>query len=242
MIKFRIRFQKADDLRFLSHHDLMRLIERMLRRADLPFALTEGFHPKPRMQFPSALALGVIGWEEVVEIEFREPMAAEEVQRRLEAQTLPGLKILSVREIPRKRTGQVVEAWYRLNLPPEPCEGLAERIAEFMASSQWIVQRRRPQPKPVDVRPFVLALRLNGNVLEMQLRVAPDGSARAEEVLEALGLHDVLFNGGVLERTRLVLADELEPTASNNGRAVLNPAPTASSETQECHALRKGNA
>jgi len=51
--KFRIRFRKVGDLRLLSHHDLMRTFERMLRRAGLPFRSTEGFHPKPRMVFAS---------------------------------------------------------------------------------------------------------------------------------------------------------------------------------------------
>jgi len=58
-IRYRIRFAKAGLLRWISHRDLASLWERLLRRAALKLSMTEGFHPKPRVAFPSALALGV---------------------------------------------------------------------------------------------------------------------------------------------------------------------------------------
>src|SRR5439155_20976241 len=67
--KVRLRFRKGGDLRLVSHHDLMRCFERMLRRAGLPYRSTAGFNPKPRLVFASALPLGVVGCEEVVELE-----------------------------------------------------------------------------------------------------------------------------------------------------------------------------
>ena len=64
--KFRIRFRKSGELRWLSHHDLMDCVERMLRRAALPYRSTQGFHPKPRMVFALSLALGIVGCAEVL--------------------------------------------------------------------------------------------------------------------------------------------------------------------------------
>jgi radical SAM-linked protein len=81
--KVRIRFQKAGDLRWVSHHDLMRCFERMLRRAALPFASTEGFNPHPRLVFALSLALGVVGREEVAELELTEELPPDEVRQRL---------------------------------------------------------------------------------------------------------------------------------------------------------------
>ena len=49
--KLRLRFKKASGLRLLSHHDLLRCFERMLRRAALPVHNTQGFHPHPRLVF-----------------------------------------------------------------------------------------------------------------------------------------------------------------------------------------------
>ena len=57
--RVRIRFRKQDDLRWIGHRDLMRCCERWFRRAGVALRRSEGFHPKPRMSFPSALAVGI---------------------------------------------------------------------------------------------------------------------------------------------------------------------------------------
>src|SRR3954447_19136566 len=95
--KARIRFRQDGALRFLRHHDLMRSFERMLRRADLPFRRSQGFHPKPRLIFALSLPLGVVGCEEVVELELDAVLPPDEVRERLGRQTPAGLDILSVR-------------------------------------------------------------------------------------------------------------------------------------------------
>src|SRR5947209_19229041 len=94
--KVRIRFRKAGDLRLVSHHDLMRCFERMLRRAGIPFQSTQGFNPKPRLVFALSLALGIVGHEEVADLELTEDLSAEEVQGRLAPQAPPGPEILAL--------------------------------------------------------------------------------------------------------------------------------------------------
>src|SRR5687767_6489255 len=81
--KYRLRFRKAGHLRLVSHHDLMHCFERMLRRAALPLCTTQGFHPQPRMVFAQSLALGVVGSEEVLELEMSEVLTPEDVHARL---------------------------------------------------------------------------------------------------------------------------------------------------------------
>src|SRR5436853_7407071 len=97
--KVRIRFRKAGNLRLISHHDLMRCFERMLRRAGLPFHSTAGFNPKPRLVFALSLSLGVVGCEEVVELELDEVVAPEEVHACLARHAPAGLEGLTVRPI-----------------------------------------------------------------------------------------------------------------------------------------------
>ena len=65
--RLRIRFSKQGDLRFISHRDLVRAFERLFRRTHMPLQMSEGFHPKTKMTFPSALALGVEARDEVME-------------------------------------------------------------------------------------------------------------------------------------------------------------------------------
>src|SRR5436190_10083839 len=113
-VKLRIRFKKHSDLRLISHHDLMRSFERMLRRAALPFHSTEGFNPKPRMAFALSLALGIEGLDEVVELELDEELPLDEVRGRLSRQAPAGLEVLSLRRVPRSTRAQPSRVCYRI--------------------------------------------------------------------------------------------------------------------------------
>jgi radical SAM-linked protein len=216
--KVRIRFKKAGDLRLVSHHDLMHCFERMFRRAALPFHSSEGFNPKPRMAFALSLALGIVGAEEVLELELDEHLPAQEIHERLARQTPPGLEILSVKRIPRKTKAQVRRVCYSIPVSSERAAELPARCAALLTRTECWVERSRPQPRRLDVRPYLRGLRMldgsgaqNGEpitILEMDLWVTPYGTVRPEEVLGLLEIRDLLDAGAVLERTKLALHDE----------------------------------
>lgn len=205
--KHRIRFRKGGALRLVSHHDLKRCFERMLRRAALPFASTEGFHPQPRLVFGLSLALGIVGHDEVADLLLTEEVACEEVRDRLVQQAPPGLEILRVQRVDPKSRILARLATYSLPLPPERTAGLAERAASLLEQSECWVDRTRPQPRRVNLRPYLAAVRVQPDAVQIDIIVTPTGSARPEEVLALLGLADVLQDGAVLERTRLELHD-----------------------------------
>src|SRR5262245_11828122 len=112
--KARIRFRKSGDLRLVSHLDLLRSLERMLRRAAIPFRMTEGFHPTPRLVSALSLPLGVIGHSEVAELELTEEVEPDEILRRLREQAPPGIEFLSAKRIPIKTTARPRRAVYRI--------------------------------------------------------------------------------------------------------------------------------
>jgi radical SAM-linked protein len=217
--KYRIRFRKGGDLRLLSHHDLMRCFERMLRRAELPVRATQGFHPKPRLVFALSLPLGVVGREEVVELELDRALPPEEVRERLARQAPPGLEVLSLRRVPANENAQVRSLCYRIDVPPGRAAEAGRRAAGALAAAELWAERTRPAPRRVNLRPFLRGLRVappaggasENHSLEMDLWLMPQGTARPDEVLAALGLRDLLDAGAVLERARLELADEAPP-------------------------------
>jgi radical SAM-linked protein len=208
--KLRLRFRKSGDLRLVSHHDLMRTFERLFRRAGLPLRSSEGFHPKYRFALALSLPLGIVGCEEVVELELDEPLLPLEVHARLADRTVPGLDILSVRRVESRRAAQVRRVTYRVPLPPGCEAGLAERVAALLASPSCPFDRTRPEKKNIDLRPYIDQIRLSPGVLEMDLWVKQSGMARPGEVLGLLGLPDVAEAGAVIERTRLELDDETQ--------------------------------
>src|SRR5215471_10697141 len=156
--KVRIRFKKGGDLRLVSHHDLMHVFERMFRRAALPFHSTEGFNPKPKMAFALSLALGVEGHVEVVELVLEEELPLEEVQARLVAQAPARLEILTVRRVDTRASAQPRRACYRIKVPADRCSGLEERITAVLAETHCWVERQRPQPRRIDIRPYLRAI------------------------------------------------------------------------------------
>lgn len=206
--RYRLRFRKAGSLRLVSHIDLMHVFERMLRRAQLPFASTQGFHPKPCLVFAHALALGVAGLNEVVDLDLHDPVPAHDVLARLHQQAPPGLAFLEVQAVDRKRAPQVRRAFYRLPLP-EPVADLPERCAALLARPRCLVERLRPRRRCIDIRPFICDLQADGAALAMAVWITPNGAARPEEIVHALGLGALLDRGAVLERTHLELMDDL---------------------------------
>jgi len=203
--RVRIRFGKRADLRLIGHRDLLRCLERLFRRAGLPLAMSEGFHPKPRMSFPLALGLGVEGLDEVMELELSETWSAERLIARLTPQLPPGLTLNSVEPLPPgAKKAQVRSVWYEVPLPPRKRGELADRVREFLSAASWPVQRRGRRT-PLDLRPLVQQLIPGEQTLRMQLRIDPAGSARLEELFEAIGLADLPEHGIHPTRTSVEL-------------------------------------
>ncbi len=207
--KVRLRFAKRGDLRMVSHHDLMRCLERALRRAEVPMALSQGFNPRPKVVFPLALALGIEGRREVVEVELSEPMEPAELLRRLADQSPPGLDWLEAEALGPGRAAQAGAVRYLLEIPADRRDVARQALSTFLAAASWPYSRHRPdRTVEADLRPFVLGADLDAaGILHLRLKMTPNGSARPEEVVEALGLRDLLGCGAVLARTDVELHD-----------------------------------
>jgi hypothetical protein len=189
----------------------------------------------PRMAFACALALGIAGLDEVVEIEFTEPIPAEEIHRRLAEQCRPGLEIVSVRLIDPRQTARPARAIYRLAILAELQESvIPQRLAQLEQQPHWWVERvrvleggtQRPDPamgdievplvapvqrrqiRSLDIRPWVERIWLDNGYLYFSCAITPQGTARPEEILRLLDLEHLVDEGTVIERVTLQLADE----------------------------------
>ncbi len=203
--RVRIRFSKKDDLRLIGHRDLVRLLERLFRRAGLRLGMSEGFHPKPRMSFPSALALGIEGLDEVMELELADSYPGEALLKRLESQAVAGLVFRSVEILPpRARKARVRGARYRVPIPAGRRDGVADRAARLLARSSFPIDRPSGRG-PVDVRRGVRELDFRDGVLTMRLAAGRGPSAGPREVLRALELDDLEHEGVHIQRTAVEL-------------------------------------
>lgn len=195
---YRLQFRKSGPARFYSHHDLMRLFERALRRADLPVSLSEGFNQRPRITFLSALSLGVESLDERVEIELTEPRPAEQLRDELGSQVTEGLVIVGAEAVAARAAA--VAAEYEARLPA----GATPDPAPLLALPSVPVERRSAEGvRTVDIRPWIAAITVEDGVLRFTIRITDSGAARPEEILKLLGV-----GGTPLVRTRTVLADK----------------------------------
>jgi radical SAM-linked protein len=71
-MRVRVRYSKFGKVRFLSHRDLARIIERAVRRADLPVSYSEGFSPHARLHFGLALSTGYESHAEYFDVDLDE--------------------------------------------------------------------------------------------------------------------------------------------------------------------------
>jgi len=209
----------------IGHRDLVRTFERWFRRAGLRLSMSEGFHPKARMSFPSALALGIEGVDEVMEFEVAELVDADQLIERLSPQSPPGLTIADLRLLrPDEGKARVRRMTYAMPIPESHHACLTERMCQLAEQSSYLIERDG-RKAPVDLKAALDHLHFDGGVLQFRLNVDSQGSVRPKEVLETLGLDDLDTEGCYLTRT----AVELAPKPYNSNE-----------ETKQSH--EKGNA
>jgi radical SAM-linked protein len=201
--RVRIRFSKQGDLRLISHRDLLRTFERLFRRAAIDVRQSEGFHPKPRMNFASPLALGIAGLDEVLEVDLVDCVSPDELLETLNRHTVPGLSFHAAETLDHTRKAQAHSLCYAAALKESDVEQVASSAAALMASSNCVV-RREHDDRALDIRPLIEDLRVEGTVLQMKLLVSDQIGVRARDVLEELGLGD-LESTGLVTRTAVEL-------------------------------------
>jgi len=188
IFSYRVRFTKTGRMRFLSHHDLMRLFERALRRTGLELRMTEGYNPHPVIAFPTALGLGIESLDEVLEFELTRWTAPKQIEKLLGEQLPEGVGIASAEAFDRKQRLAVSYVEYEATCPGQ-AEGLVPRIQAFLALKECPVERVSDKgSKTVEIRQYVMALEAEGELVYLRIRITDQGTAKPEEVLRSVGL------------------------------------------------------
>lgn len=198
--KIRFEFQKVGELRYLSHLELMRALQRALRRAGVPLHYTQGFNPQPKVSVAQALAVGVEGLRELGEVELTSRVEPVDVQARWNAQLPPELKILRTWEAPLhgpSLSAGVRGAAYQVRLLPNGWDpttlaalGNAGACADFLAQGPIPVEvSKKGQTVVLDARPFVqefTATSEDGSPQwDLTLRAGLGGSVKPQAVLRS---------------------------------------------------------
>ncbi len=207
-MRLRITFTKQGALRYIGHLDLHKIWERTARRAELPLAYSQGFHPHPQIQLASALPLGFSSHCELVDMRLKETLPLDGLVARIQAAVPSGLQIMQVEEVDERAPAlqtQVIASEFEVTLlEAVDVLELTQRVAALLSSESILRERRG---KPYDLRPLIESISLTpGDPTRLTLILAAREGAtgRPEEVLDALALP--LENTRV-ERTRLIFKE-----------------------------------
>jgi radical SAM-linked protein len=186
----RLRFAKQGKVRFVSHRDVARALERSLRIAGLPVAFTAGFAPRPKVSFGLALGVGHESRAEYLDLELREPVEATTLPGLLTAGLPAGLAVTgAARLAPRAPALQesVTAVAYELRLAGvAPAAVDAAAAAAAQAATLSVATTRKGQPVVVDVAPSLRRVDTDaagGVTVELSTRPR---AARPGELLTAL--------------------------------------------------------
>jgi radical SAM-linked protein len=201
-MRIRITFAKLGALRYTGHLDLHKLWERAARRAELPLAYSQGFHPQPKMNIAAALPLGFASRCEVLDMRLEHDIQLDGLREKLQGTLPTGIQVTNVESVdehaPTLQT-QVLSAEYEVSLAEAGFESEVRRKIESVLESDSIIRTRRG--KEYDLRPLIEALDLVDGKILMRLAAREGATGRPEEVLDMLG---IAFEDTRIERTRLI--------------------------------------
>lgn len=164
----------------------MKLFERAIRRAEIPVKMSEGFNPRLKISYPSALTVGIEGTDEKLELELYGDMQESECKSRLEKQLPESIKVASAKQVFTKQKSSVKDVTYKVKLKEGEAPDV-EKIDELLSRDVMYVERK-DKKQPFNIRPSINSISLDLGFIELNLKMTPKGMARPEEVLLLLGL------------------------------------------------------
>lgn len=195
-----LRLAIEGDLRFFSHHDLMRAMERIVERAKGSPCYSRGFNPRPVLSLLCPRPVGVASRDEVLLLALEAPVRAEELLAALNAQAPEGMVFLSAELLPpgRRHSLSVQRVEYEMPLQPAEAETVANRLETLRKQETWIVPRQEvsarrsskaaSRARPIDLKPLLVDPEVRQGRLRFSCRPHEQKWARPTEILHLLGL------------------------------------------------------
>jgi len=234
--RLRIRYAKRDRMRFTSHRDVARALERALRRAALPMAYSAGFSPHPKVSYAGASPTGVASEAEYLEIALADKRDPDDVRRDLDAALPPGLDILEVVEAaPGASLGERITASrWRVELREVSRTDAEEAIGRFLALESAPVERlTKDGSRTVDARAAVVMVRAVGAAEEGDFAPCAILDLVVRHTTPAVRPDDVMM----ALRQAAALPTPVTPLVTRLAQGLLDETPSASDGTPD-HPVR----
>ena len=199
MLKARIKFRKYGVMKFIGHLDIMRYFQKVMRRADIPIAFTQGFSPHMIMSFAQPLGVGVTSDAEYFDIELTESISSKKAVEQMNKVNVEGIEIVSFVEIPddKKCSGMTIVAGaeYAVSLLEsnkssditcDITDEWKEKIEAFMAQPEIrIMKQTKRSEKEVDIKPMIFDMEVCDNKVCMFLATGSEQNLKPDLVMKA---------------------------------------------------------
>ncbi|MGX6590686.1 TIGR03936 family radical SAM-associated protein [Cetobacterium ceti] len=167
-MKKRIYFDKFGEMRFISHLDTLRFMDRLLKKCHIPVKYSQGFHPRPKISLGNPVSLGTAAYNEVMDIVLDIPMTDEELRDKLNSSEVIGFKVNKVETVEDKSsiTDIFINALFEV-------EGEKEDIDKLfgLLNQEAIVERKEKKGKVTErnLKERVIEFSREGNIVKMEL-------------------------------------------------------------------------
>lgn len=195
MFRVLLSLKKDASIKYISHLDLVRAFEYALRRAKTPVAYSEGFNPRPKMSFGSAVGVGVSSDDERFIVELVEPVNAAEIMNNLNANLPPGLQVLSAASVQdgvKSPIGKLNASDFEITVSTSDMPVIREMIGSILESDEYRVTRAKAnESKIVDIRPYIIDIKMTDGVdgsavITASFKSTNSGGGRPQDIIQVL--------------------------------------------------------
>ena len=183
-------FRKDERIRHIGHLDILRAMQRALRRSGIPADYSKGFNPHMLLTFASALSVGAVGQREIMEVSLAGEIEPEEFMTRLNAALPPEMQLTSARLIEDTHPAtmsMVCAARYHIALPDGDRRLIEEKLSAYLEQTEIITNRKTKSGiKPCDIRPLIYDLRAEDDGLFAELALTERESCKPAMLLTTL--------------------------------------------------------
>lgn len=167
-MKKRVYFDKFGEMKFISHLDLLRFFDRLLKKSQIPVKYSQGFHPRPKMSFGSPISLGTEAYNELMDFELEIPMSNEEVFDRLNSSNVVGFRVNKVEDVIGKAS--IMEEYTIMVYEIESEEEIIRKL-ETLLNQEEIVEVKEKKGKVTtrNLKERIKSFRREGNMIEMEI-------------------------------------------------------------------------
>lgn len=206
----RIKFRKVGDLQYVSHLDLVRTMQKALKRAGLNMWYTEGFNPKPKMVFGPPLSIGVESECEFLDIRLLDTPDFEAIKAAINKSLPDTLSAIEVYE-PQHSLAEIEWLSYVITVNTKQApELLLEKLNAFFEKSEInILKKTKKGEQTVNIRPLIKSVdtfEYEGGVrINCLLSSSSERFLNPEHLIRAIKEGSDIFTGDLLNEYYTVL-------------------------------------